>query len=368
MKVLASVFSNLYTDQRVEKVCRTLYENGYAVDLIGNTWGGAPTMERPYPFIRVPLYSQNLKLGYPEFNWKLYFELLKRADKNTILLANDLDVLLPNYLISKKLNIPLVFDSHEIYTEMPSLKGRFTQKIWRTLQKFTVPKIKYMITASESYANWFQKNYGIKKPVVVQNFPQKFNFFHESHTKDLPKIILYQGAINPSRGLDKIIPVIGKLSHSELWIAGSGPKLEDYKSLSKALKLESQIKFLGNLNPEKLREVTRIADVGLSIEENNGLSYFYSLPNKISDYIQARVPVLVSNFPEMKKIVEHFQVGETIENHSEDEILLKISKVLNNGKRHYKNRLDYAAEVLCWEKEEPKILELFEKVKTENFH
>ena len=49
MKVLVSVFNNLYTDQRVEKVCRTLSEAGYDIELIGNNWGGLPEMQRPYP-------------------------------------------------------------------------------------------------------------------------------------------------------------------------------------------------------------------------------------------------------------------------------------------------------------------------------
>ncbi|MCB4236119.1 hypothetical protein LDL59_16630 [Kaistella anthropi] len=65
--------------------------------------------------------------------------------------------------------------------------------------------------------------------------------------------------------------------------------------------------------PEKLREISRKADVGLSIEENNGLSYYFSMPNKVSDYIQARIPVVVSDFPEMRKVVDHFHAGEKFE-------------------------------------------------------
>jgi hypothetical protein len=52
-KVLVSAFSNLYTDQRIEKVCKTLFDHGYSIDLIGNDWGGNEKMERPYPFSRI---------------------------------------------------------------------------------------------------------------------------------------------------------------------------------------------------------------------------------------------------------------------------------------------------------------------------
>ena len=365
MKVLVSVFNNLFTDQRVEKVCKTLSENGFQPELIGNNWGGLPEMKRDYPFSRIKLKSKILKLAYVEFQRKLYQELLQKADKNTILLSNDLDTLLPNYLISKKLNIPLVFDSHEIFTEMPSVNGRFTQKIWRSLETFVVPKLRFMMTASESYADWFAKTYEIERPIVIQNFPRKTANPQDYSQNNFPKIILYQGVINPSRGLDKMIPAMKSIENAELWIAGDGPKKAEYLALTKDLKLENKVKFIGKLLPEKLREITRKADVGLSIEENNGLSYYFSMPNKVSDYIQARIPVVVSDFPEMRKVVDHFQAGEKIRNY--EELADKVKIVLENGKSFYENPLNKAADELCWENEEPKIVNLFKKVVKENF-
>lgn len=364
MKVLVSVFNNLATDQRVEKVCRTLSDNGYEVELIGNSWGGLPEMERNYPFSRITLQSKTLRFAYIEFQWKLYKKLLSSAGKDTVLLSNDLDTLLPNYLISKKLKIPLVFDSHEIFTEMPSVNGRFVQKIWYLLQNRIVPKLKFMMTASESYADWFQKTYNIKRPVVVQNFPLKTPNPQDYINQNHPKIILYQGTINPSRGLDKIIPAMINIENAELWIAGDGPRKEEYTSLTKNLGLTDKVKFLGKLSPEKLRGVTFRADVGLSIEENNGLSYFYSMPNKIADYVQARIPVVVSDFPEMKKAVDVFSAGEKIGSYSE--LPQKINAVLKNGKHFYENALNTASEAMCWEKEAPKIIDLFKKASAAN--
>jgi glycosyltransferase involved in cell wall biosynthesis len=365
MKILVSVFNNLFTDQRVEKVCETLSENGYPIELIGNNWLGLPEMARNYPFSRISLKSKILRFAYVEFQWKLYKELLAKADRNTILLSNDLDTLLPNYLISKKLNIPLVFDSHEIFTEMPSVNGRFTQKIWRSLESFIVPKLKYMMTASEGYADWFHKSYEIERPVVVQNFPKKTANPQNYVDVNSKKIILYQGVINPSRGLNYMIPAMKNIENAEFWIAGDGPKKAEYLELTKSLNLEDKVKFLGKLHPEKLRKITEKADLGLSIEENRGLSYYLSMPNKISDYIQCRIPVVVSDFPQMRKVVDVFQAGEKIGNYNE--LVDKINIVLCNGKQFYEDSLNKAAAELCWEKEEPKMIKLFKKVKTENF-
>nr|WP_315033438.1 glycosyltransferase [uncultured Chryseobacterium sp.] len=358
-KILTSAFSNLYTDQRIEKVCKTLFDSGYPVELIGNDWGGNEKMERPYPFSRISLKSKSLKTAYFEFNWKLYHELKKKADKNTILHANDIDALLPNYLISKKMNIPLVFDSHEIFTEMPAIQNRISQKIWRLLEQSILPKIELMMTESESYAEWFYEKYKVNS-VVVRNIPRKIHFITE-FPENNPKIILYQGAINQSRGIEQVIMAMHDIEGAILKIAGDGPKKKIYEELVIKEKLQDKVIFLGKLKPENLREVTKTADIGFSLEENNGVSYYYSLPNKVCDYIQSRVPLVMINFPEMQRIKNQFDVGEMVTDHQPSTIGKAMNKMLEKGRLHYKSELDKAANVFCWENEEMKILQLFEK-------
>lgn len=365
MKIIASVFNNLYTDQRVEKVCKTLSEEGYEIELIGNSWEGLPEMTRPYSFSRIPLKSKKLRFAYLEFQVKLYRKLLKNATSENILLANDLDSLWPNYLVSKKLKIPLVFDSHEIFTEMPSLQGRFVKKIWKFLEKKLVPKIKYMMTESESYAQWFEKEYGVK-PIVVRNIPKKITeeiVFPEN----TPKIILYQGAINQSRGLQQAILAMNFLENAIFKIIGDGTKRKEYENFVIKNNLQNKVRFLGKKSPVELRQITKTADVGVSLEENNGVSYLYSLPNKVSDYIQSKVPLVMINFPEMMRIKANFNIGEVVENHEPRNIAEKIETVLKNGRKYYQLDLENAGKVLCWEEEETKIKNLFKKVEAENF-
>lgn len=358
-KVLTSAFSNLHTDQRIEKVCRTLHENGYDVELIGNNWGGEYDMSRPYPFSRIHIISKTLKTAYFEFNWKLYHKLKEKADENTILHANDLDALLPNYLLSKKLNIPLVFDSHEIFSEMPAVQGKMSQKLWRYLQNKIVPNLKFMITASGSYGKWFENKYGIK-PIIVQNAPRKIDFSIEIPTNN-PKIFLYQGALNPFRGIDKAILAMHHLENVVFKIAGDGPRKREYEDLVTRENLQDRVQFLGKLLPDDLRKITLTADVGMSIEENGGESYEFSLPNKVLDCIQARVPLILSSLPEMINIKNQFDVGEIIENHQPENIAKALNLILNKGRKNYKSELEKAAEILCWENEEMKLLEVFER-------
>lgn len=367
MEILVSAFSNLSTDQRIEKVCRTLHNTGYKLTLIGNDWGDCTPLERPYPVERIHLKSKTLRGAYVEFNYKLYSKLRARISCDTVLHANDLDALLPNYLLSKKNKIPLLFDSHEIFTEMPAIQERWTQKVWRFLEKRTLPNLQYMMTESQSYANWFKEKYGVHS-IVVRNIPFRIDSIPEFSKTD-KKIILYQGAINPSRGLDKAIMAMKHLRNQNaiLKIAGDGPKKSEYEKLAKNLGLEHCVHFAGRLLPQELRKLTQTANVGLSLEENGGVSYLYSLPNKVCDYIQARVPIVMINFPEMQRIHKDFKIGEMIDNHSPKIIAEHIDKVLDNGREHYLPELDRASKVFCWENEEPKILALYKKIIKDNF-
>ena len=118
MKILSAVLNNIETDQRLDKVCRSLMKFGYEVELIGATINGKPVLNKPYKTFLIEQKNQSTMKKYAEFNYKLFFTLLKKSDKQTILLANDLDSLLPFYLVSKIKKLPLVFDSHEIFSEL----------------------------------------------------------------------------------------------------------------------------------------------------------------------------------------------------------------------------------------------------------
>ena len=361
-QVIVCVFNNLATDQRVEKVCETLYREGYPILLVGCDWKGLPNMERPYPFERLSLKSTSLKTAYAEFQYKLYGFLKAKAGERSIILANDLDLLYACFKFTKKRNLPLVYDSHEIFTEMPYIQGRFTQKIWRYLENKVIREIPYMMTESESYAKWFQDKYGIGKPVVIGNFPRRQDaFVKDDKTDSAEKIVIYQGAVNPFRGLDKAILAMKLLPNHQLWVYGDGPNKTIYENFAKENEI-ANVTFFGNVPPAELRKATVKADVGISLEENAGLSYYLSLPNKVSDYIQARIPIVGSDFPETGRVIKSFGLGEVIQNWEPSHIATKIEDVLSRPKDYYVDNLEKASKELCWEVQEQEIADLFSKV------
>jgi len=371
LKVLSAVINNIESDQRLDKVCNSLLKFGFDVELIGTTLRGKPTLNKAYKTHLINLKNQDSFKLYAEFNWKLFFTLLKKVDTETILLANDLDSLLPFYLISKIKKRPLVFDSHEIFSELPSLTNRpKTKKFWKILEKFLLPKIKHFYTVSEGYASWFKKEYKVN-PIVIKNVPirkklndhKNFIFFQLPENPENKKIVLYQGAINMSRGIDKMIEAFLLIDNAIFWIIGDGPKKAEYEKLVNDLQLNNKVIFLGQIKPETLKTITPLADVGLSIEEDLGISYRYALPNKMFDLIQAKVPILGTNLPDIKQTILHYKVGKVIDNHDPKHLTEKLQELLNEGKSSYQENLSKAANELCWENEEQKLKTIFEQFK-----
>ena len=157
-RILISVTNDLATDQRVHKVCETLQEFGFDILLIGRKLPNSLPVNRNYKTTRMNLIFNKGFLFYTEYNLRLFLKLL--FTKKDILLANDLDTLLPNFLISRIQNTKLVYDSHELFTEVPELINRpKVQSVWLRIEKTILPKLKNCYTVCQSIADYYNTKY-----------------------------------------------------------------------------------------------------------------------------------------------------------------------------------------------------------------
>lgn len=356
-KIILSVTNDLSTDQRVNKVANSLFNAGYKVLLVGRMKSDSiPLMKRRYKCVRFNLFFERGFLFYLEYNIRLFFFLLfSRFD---FLVANDLDTLLANYCVSKVRAKKLIYDSHELFTEIPELNNKkYTKYIWICLESMILPRIKYSYTVSASIALYYYNKYGIPM-TLVRNFPFHSKLPVKKFKKNSIKKIIYQGAVNKDRGIALMIKSMQYVD-AVLYIYGSGDILDEMCVLVKKLKLCNKVFFKGRVSFDKLFQFTSQADLGLSFEEDTCLSYRFSLPNKIFDYINSEIPILISDLPEFKKVIYSYNVGEVLLSRDEKEVASQITKILNVPREDWSKNMKLAKKEFCWENEEPKLLSCF---------
>jgi glycosyltransferase involved in cell wall biosynthesis len=367
-RVVVSVINDLVTDQRVNKVCNTLYETGFEVLLIGRRLPGSlPMDKRKYNTRRMHLIFKKGILFYAEFQIRLFIFLL--THKSGLLVSNDLDTLLPNYLISRIKRIPLVYDSHEYFTGVPELvNSPVKQKIWKTVERFIFPKLKDVFTVNDSIASLYEKEYGIR-PKVVRNVPPLRRVKKQMSRKELnlpldKKILILQGSgINIHRGAEEMVEAMQYIDNAILLIVGGGDVIDILKEKIKNKRLQNRVIIKGKQPYERLMQYTANADLGLSLDKNTNINYRYSLPNKIFDYLQAGIPVLVSNLVEIRKIVERYDVGDFIPGHNPRDIAAKVNEILGNQTlmERWRKNCTFAARQLNWENESKILMEVYNK-------
>jgi glycosyltransferase involved in cell wall biosynthesis len=274
-KIIVSVTNDLVTDQRVNRVCTALVKHGGNVLLVGRRKKDSLEIpDRPYKTHRMKLWFEKGALFYANYNLRLFFFLL--FHKADILVSNDLDTLLPNYLVSKLKGIHLVYDSHEYYTGVPELQNRKLVKgIWHNIERFILPKLKHIYTVNDSIAKLYEDEYKVKLS-VVRNIPV-YNPVSIDETMDLKlpkgkKIILYQGAgINVDRGVEEVVEAMQYIENALLLIVGSGDVISLLKQHVIDLKLNEKVIFIAKVPFEQLKQYTLRADIGLTGKDYKGL-------------------------------------------------------------------------------------------------
>jgi len=366
---IVSVINDLVTDRRVHKSCMVLHEQGYAVLLVGRVLPNSlPLDERPYKTHRMKLWFTKGVAFYAEFTLRLWFFLKKHEP--ALLVANDLDTLWPNNRVAMKRNIPLIYDSHEIFCEVPELQHTpLKKRIWEGLEKRIVPKLKYCITVNQSIANWFKEKYKVDFK-VVRNIPDKVasGTIKTRSELNLPadkKIILLQGAgINIQRGAEEAIEAMRWVENAILLIIGGGDAIKNLEFRIQNSGLGEKVLMLAKMRPEELYHYTCSADIGLSLDKDTNINYRFSLPNKIFDYIYAGVPVLASALPEIQSFIDKYYVGVCIKSHDPQHIAEMMNFMLQSPDHTvWKANTKKAAEENSWEKEKEVWVDLLSGLK-----
>lgn len=224
--------------------------------------------------------------------------------------ANDVNTLLPGWLASRFSRSKLVYDAHEISADREGYRGR----VWlvRLVEKYLGRAADGRLTTTQTRADWFISNYHYLDMGVVQNRPEFVEADGDRirETFSIPEnalVVLYQGGLQPGRGLHNLIEAVALVPEVHLVFVGDGRQRVSLEH--KAARISDRVYFVGQVPLEELPSWTASADVGVQTLRNTCLNHYSTDSNKLFEYVMGGLPVVASRFPEIEKIVSEFEVG-----------------------------------------------------------
>ncbi len=251
-RIIFLVSNDLNYDQRMMRICSALQDDGYSVTLLGrNKRSSIALSEKTYKQRRLNLFFESGPLFYLMLQIRFLFYLLfKRTDS---ICAIDLDTILAGVMASKLKGVPIFYDAHEYFTEVPEVVNRpKVKRLWKRIEKFAVPRTHGAYTVCKSLADLFKEEYSVHFD-VIRNVP----LLHERNVcvvnsksthKTEQNIIIYQGALNVGRGLKEMIMSMPALPNWHLWLIGDGDLKSEFEELARSNAIKN-VTFFGFIRP-----------------------------------------------------------------------------------------------------------------------
>lgn len=326
-------------------------------------WTDAPRPpRRAYLFVNKPLM-------FCDYYVRAY--CVARALRPDAVHAHDVNTLPVAAAVARAGRAFLVYDAHELYTEIGTLSPR-ERAVWHWTERNLIARAAHVITVCESIADELAKRYGIGRPEVLLNCPPRPSVPVTRDGGHLRRrvglddstepIVLYQGGFHPHRGLEELIDAVPHMERGVLVLMGWGVMEERLSQLVAARGLDSRVRLTGPVPQDELLQYTVDADVGVIPYQSVGLNNYYTTPNKLFEYIAAGVPVAGSRFPELIRFVEGLGVGRTFDPRDPHDIAAAINDVLGDEEAHaaMRERARAAATRLTWEEQVPPLLSIYD--------
>jgi len=325
-----------------------------------------PTAQRQRPLLERALLVMHRPLMFMDF----YLRALQlcRREPSDVYHAHDLNTLPVAVAASRATGGRLIYDAHELYTEISTLSAR-ERFVWRQLERLLIRRADARLSVCDSIADELASRYGVPKPRVLLNCPERtpavalrpHALRQAAGIDGGTPLVLYQGGFAPHRGLEQLVLAAEHMNGATLVLMGWGRIEDDLRRLVAGRRLDDRVRILPPVSQQDLLSFTAGADVGVIPYQAVGLNNFYTTPNKLFEYMAAGVPIAASRFPELIRFVEGLEIGSTFDERDPLDIARTISALLaDDGAREaMRQRALDAAERFSWEREREKLVDLY---------
>ncbi|MDA3909729.1 MAG: glycosyltransferase family 4 protein [Bacteroidales bacterium] len=262
--------------------------------------------------------------------------------------------------------VKIIFDAHEDLPRqiaskpyIPRLLRKPIALIVEWYENKITNKIEGIITATPFIKARFIKIN--KNTIDINNFPLENEIILNNKSAKKENKVCYIGGITKIRGIAQIIEAIGK---TNLKLDLAGDLDSKFKSELKTLKGWQQTNYLGFIDRDTSLKVksSSIAGIVSFLPVPNHIN---AQPNKIFEYMASGIPVIGSNFPLWKLIIEDNQCGICVNPENPEEIAAAINTLVDNprlAKEMGENGKRLVNEKYNWHVEEEKLFQFYKKL------
>jgi glycosyltransferase involved in cell wall biosynthesis len=295
---------------------------------------------------------------YCELCWRIWW--FARRDSFQVVNVHSLDLLPLGVLLKLTLHMRLVYDAHELETEANGLTG-IRQTLARFVEWALLRFADLTIVVSDGIREWYRNRYGALAIVTVLNTPELSRIGRTNLLRarlgipDDKIIVLYQGSLSPGRGIEFLLRVFAECGAPNLVLVFLGYGVLEAQ-VREAADRNDKVYLHPAVRPDELLGYTASADIGVSLIENTCLSYYWCLPNKLFEYVLAGLPVVVSDLPEMAKVVRQGRIGAVLASHDPSQLLSAINQITAMDQKELRENVARCARTYAWEEQEQSMI------------
>ena len=328
--VILAALADVTRDARTVNLARRLASAGLSVAVLGSY-----REQHHEPFVQLVWNDPG---GRALKRW-WSFTRACAAEQTTasLVIAMDVFALAGSLRLARRSSSALFYDMRELNFALGPLQGKgLKQTVITRHEERSLRYVASVLVSGELDADLVQQRFGLsERPTVLLNTPPYRDAVQSPLRSSCgldasTPLVIYQGVVHHGRGLEPFFDAMTLMPDVHLAVLGDGPAMADLQRRSQQIGIGQRVHWLGSVPYDDLHAYTCGADVGLCLIEPLSLSYEYALPNKLFEYMNARIPSLTTDLPALRQHIERYPVGGLVDRTLDPVQIAEVTKRLLN--------------------------------------
>ncbi len=266
-----------------------------------------------------------------------------------LVVANDIDTLPMAFDVKGKGKV--IFDAHEYaprHFEDKRVWRMFFQPLYVYLCRQYLHLTDGMLTVGQGLADEYRKEFGVN-PVIITNAASYHELTPSEARPDKIRLI-HHGIANPSRRIELMIDMMDLLDERftlDLILMtsdfASGKTKAYINGLKERATKNPRVRILPAVKSAEVVATITKYDMGVFIIPPINFNYANTLPNKLFDFLQARLGIAIGPTPEMAAIVKSYDVGVVADDFTAEALAARLRNLTHEDIVRFKTNASFAA-------------------------